>query len=96
MKYCKILLKFEVDTKLNSVKDAEYSDQQIGSLIDTWIITKLAVGDGRRSRVLYVLKSRGMSHSPCRKDGWLSAEWSYPAHERWTHSPHRSHATQFS
>ena len=50
-------------TSLNTVRDAENSEQQIGSLIDTWIIVKLAEGDGTRSRVLYVLKSRGMAHS---------------------------------
>jgi circadian clock protein KaiC len=50
-------------TSLNTERDVENSEQQIGSLIDTWIITKLAKGDGTRKRVLYVLKSRGMSHS---------------------------------
>ena len=50
-------------TSLNTVRDAENSEQRIGSLIDTWIIAKLVEGDGERSRVLYVLKSRGMSHS---------------------------------
>ena len=50
-------------TSLNTDRDVENSEQQIGSLIDTWIITKLAEGDGTRNRVLYVLKSRGMSHS---------------------------------
>lgn len=50
-------------TSVNTVSDAENSEQQIGSLIDTWIIAKLEQGDGIRSRVLYVLKSRGMAHS---------------------------------
>jgi circadian clock protein KaiC len=52
-----------VFTSLNTTGDAENSEQQIGSLIDTWIIAKLAEGDGIRHRVLYVLKSRGMPHS---------------------------------
>ncbi|MET3807509.1 circadian clock protein KaiC [Nakamurella sp. UYEF19] len=52
-----------VFTSLNTIRDAENSEQQIGSLIDTWIIAKLEEGDGQRSRVLYVLKSRGMPHS---------------------------------
>ena len=52
-----------VFTSLNVVKDAENSEQEIGSLIDTWIIAKLEEGDGIRTRVLYVLKSRGMAHS---------------------------------
>jgi circadian clock protein KaiC len=50
-------------TSLNTVRDAENTDQQIGSLMDTWIIAKLAEDDGRRTRVLYVLKSRGTAHS---------------------------------
>ncbi len=50
-------------TSLTTIRDAENSEQRIGSLIDTWIIAKLVEGDGERSRVLYVLKSRGMSHS---------------------------------
>jgi circadian clock protein KaiC len=50
-------------TSVNTVRDAENSEQQIGSLIDTWIIAKLEEDDGVRSRILYVLKSRGMSHS---------------------------------
>ncbi|MBA2464140.1 MAG: circadian clock protein KaiC [Nocardioidaceae bacterium] len=52
-----------VFTSLNTVRDAENTEQHIGSLIDTWIIAKLTEGDGFRTRVLYVLKSRGMSHS---------------------------------
>jgi len=52
-----------VFTSLNVVKDAENSEQAIGSLIDTWIIAKLEEGDGHRTRALYVLKSRGMAHS---------------------------------
>lgn len=50
-------------TSLTIGSDPESTDQQIASLIDTWIIHKLAVRDGVRSRVLLVLKSRGMAHS---------------------------------
>lgn len=50
-------------TSLTTGTDAEDTDQQIASLIDTWIIQKLAVREGARSRVLLVLKSRGMAHS---------------------------------
>ena len=50
-------------TSLNVVSDAESNEQQIGSLIDTWVVAKLEEGDGSRHRVLYVLKSRGMAHS---------------------------------
>jgi circadian clock protein KaiC len=52
-----------VFTSLDVVRDAENSEQEIGSLIDTWIIAKLEEGDGHRTRTLYVLKSRGMPHS---------------------------------
>ena len=50
-------------TSLNTINDAENAEQHIGSLTDTWIIAKLAEHVGGRSRVLYVLKSRGMAHS---------------------------------
>lgn len=50
-------------TSLTTGTDAEGTDQQITSLIDTWIIHELAVRDGTRSRVMLVLKSRGMAHS---------------------------------
>ena len=50
-------------TSLNTINDAENAEQHIGSLTDTWIIAKLAEHTGGRSRVLYVLKSRGMAHS---------------------------------
>ena len=52
-----------VFTSLNATRDAESAEQHIGSLIDTWLILKLAEGDGVRHRVIYVLKSRGMEHS---------------------------------
>jgi circadian clock protein KaiC len=50
-------------TSLNTINDAENAEQHIGSLTDTWVIAKLAEQAGGRSRVLYVLKSRGMAHS---------------------------------
>ena len=50
-------------TSLSTGRDTDHSEQRIGSLMDTWIIAKLALGDGTRNRVLYVLKSRGMAHS---------------------------------
>src|SRR5450830_143075 len=39
------------------------SDQGISSLVDTWISLGSLEADGERNRGLYVLKSRGMSHS---------------------------------
>jgi circadian clock protein KaiC len=54
-----------VFTSLNTMGDADHSEQLIGSLIDTWLILKLrlAESDTTRVRLLYVLKSRGMAHS---------------------------------
>ena len=39
------------------------SDQGLSSLMDTWIKLLDVQADGERNRVLYVIKSRGMSHS---------------------------------
>jgi circadian clock protein KaiC len=39
------------------------ADQQLASLVDTWLFVKNMEGNGEHNRVLYVLKSRGMSHS---------------------------------
>jgi circadian clock protein KaiC len=43
--------------------EAERESQRVGSLMDTWIVATLSVGEEERTRVLYVLKSRGMAHS---------------------------------
>jgi circadian clock protein KaiC len=50
-------------TSLNSDADATQADQQIDSLVDTWLRVKTMEGNGELNRVLYILKSRGMSHS---------------------------------
>jgi circadian clock protein KaiC len=50
-------------TSVISDLDPELADQQIASLIDTWLLVKTMVGNGERNRALYVLKSRGMAHS---------------------------------
>lgn len=60
-------------TSLNLIRDSENNEQQIGSLIDTWVMCKLEEGDGTRHRVLYVLKSRGMAHSQEIRDLVLDA-----------------------
>lgn len=41
----------------------EETETAISSLVDTWILLKIVESAGERNRVLYVLKSRGMSHS---------------------------------
>jgi circadian clock protein KaiC len=63
-----------VFTSLNTMRDADNTEQQIGSLIDTWVMLKLAEGDGTRHRVLYVLKSRGMAHTHDIRGFEISAE----------------------
>jgi circadian clock protein KaiC len=35
----------------------------VSSLVDTWLLVKSVEVNGERSRLLYVLKSRGMAHS---------------------------------
>ena len=39
------------------------ADQQLASLVDTWLLLKNTEGNGEHNRILYVLKSRGMAHS---------------------------------
>jgi circadian clock protein KaiC len=41
----------------------ERTDEGVSSLIDTWLLLRMADAGARRQRLLYVLKSRGMSHS---------------------------------
>ncbi len=41
----------------------ESTEVGVSSLMDTWLLLKMLETNGERNRVLYVLKSRGMSHS---------------------------------
>jgi circadian clock protein KaiC len=50
-------------TSLTSDAEPTQADQQIASLVDTWLLLKTMEGNGEHNRVLYVLKSRGMAHS---------------------------------
>jgi circadian clock protein KaiC len=43
--------------------DLEQSQVGISSLMDTWLLVKTVESANERNRVLYILKSRGMSHS---------------------------------
>jgi circadian clock protein KaiC len=52
-----------VFTSLVHGEAAEASEAMISSLMDTWILLRILEANGERSRGLYVLKSRGMSHS---------------------------------
>jgi circadian clock protein KaiC len=50
-------------TSLDADAARTTADQQVMSLIDTWLALKTMEGNGEQNRVLYVLKSRGMAHS---------------------------------
>jgi circadian clock protein KaiC len=50
-------------TSLNSDAEPTQADQQMASLVDTWLLVETMVGNGEHNRVLYVRKSRGMAHS---------------------------------
>jgi len=50
-------------TSLNSYADPTRTDQQIASLVDSWLLVKTMEGNGELNRVLYILKSRGTAHS---------------------------------
>jgi circadian clock protein KaiC len=52
-------------TSLTSDQAADLADSQVGvsSLMDTWILLSNLAGNGERTRMLQVLKSRGMPHS---------------------------------
>jgi len=44
-------------------KDLELTDVGVSSLMDTWLLVRETEANGERSRVLQVIKSRGMAHS---------------------------------
>lgn len=46
-----------------SGENQELNDMSISSLIDTWLLLRAIEFGGERNRGLYILKSRGMSHS---------------------------------
>jgi circadian clock protein KaiC len=50
-------------TNLLSVEGMEKSDAGMSSLMDTWLSLVQLESNGERNRGIYVLKSRGMSHS---------------------------------
>ncbi|HVF74654.1 MAG TPA: circadian clock protein KaiC [Acidimicrobiales bacterium] len=50
-------------TALTSEAGHGGADQQLASLVDTWLLLKNTEGNGEHNRILYVLKSRGMAHS---------------------------------
>jgi circadian clock protein KaiC len=52
-----------VFTSLSNAMSLAEDDRSVSSLMDTWISLQDAEATGERNHVLYVLKSRGMSHS---------------------------------
>ncbi|MFZ0487516.1 MAG: circadian clock protein KaiC, partial [Arenicellales bacterium] len=57
----------QVTTLLNSLTNSgdplEQSEVGISSLVDTWLLLRNMEQNGERTRLLYILKSRGMAHS---------------------------------
>jgi circadian clock protein KaiC len=49
-------------TALNSGL-TEHIDENVSSLVDSWILVRDLESDGERNRAIYIMKSRGMSHS---------------------------------
>ncbi len=65
---------------------AEHTDMAISSSIDTWILLRDIETGGERNRGIYILKSRGMSHSNQIREFLITAEGvklldAYPGHE---------------
>lgn len=50
-------------TSLDSEERDPRTEQQVASLIDTWILLRSIEGNGEHNRVMRILKSRGMAHS---------------------------------
>jgi circadian clock protein KaiC len=50
-------------TSLTAAAEPGRPDEQIASLVDTWLLVKTREGNGELNRLLYVLKSRGTAHS---------------------------------
>lgn len=61
---CKTKAITAVFTSLSAIDEQmNESERSVSSLMDTWISLRDVEADGERNRILYLLKSRGMSHS---------------------------------
>jgi circadian clock protein KaiC len=49
-------------TALNS-GTTDHIDENVSSLVDTWILVRDVEFDGERNREIFIMKSRGMKHS---------------------------------
>lgn len=64
-----------VFTSLSAVDEQmSESERSVSSLMDTWISLRDVEADGERNRILYLLKSRGMSHSKQIREYELSSD----------------------
>jgi circadian clock protein KaiC len=62
-------------TSLSAVDEQmSESERSVSSLMDTWLSLRDVEADGERNRILYLLKSRGMSHSKQIREYELSAD----------------------
>ncbi|MEZ6089018.1 MAG: circadian clock protein KaiC [Pirellulaceae bacterium] len=62
-------------TDLTPGDDAlEKTNLEISSMVDTWLLVRDVEADRKRSRVLFILKSRGMSHSHRLHDFQITSE----------------------
>jgi circadian clock protein KaiC len=50
-------------TSVTADSEPAQGDQDVASLVDTWLLVKTMEGNGERNRLLSVLKSRGTAHS---------------------------------
>jgi circadian clock protein KaiC len=60
-------------TSLNSEAPGRV-DQELASLVDTWLLLQSMVGNGEHNRIMHVLKSRGMAHSNQIREFLLTAQ----------------------
>ncbi|KON81264.1 circadian clock protein KaiC [Azoarcus sp. PA01] len=50
-------------TSGSAAETPEHTETEISSIIDAWLLLRDIETDGERNRAMYILKSRGMSHS---------------------------------
>ena len=62
LKTQQITVMFTAAITLGSI-ERNPSDEGISSMVDTWIMVQDIEAEGKRTRSLYVMKSRGMNHS---------------------------------
>jgi circadian clock protein KaiC len=61
-------------TSLNAEAEPRSADQELASLVDTWVLVQSMVGNGEHNRIMYILKSRGMAHSNQIREFLLTAQ----------------------